>query len=92
MVQKVYTIRDTKAKAFLNPFFTVNDDTAVRIMQNVVADENHEFNKNADDYSLYYLGEYDDNTGLIDAGDEPEYMIGLNQLKLENKVRAELEE
>lgn len=83
MIKKVYNVFDTKAKAFLEPFYTINDDTAMRVMVNCLRDVDHPFCKNPEDYQLFSLGEFDDTTGMFKMLDAPEHMVSLNTINLE---------
>ena len=63
MLLKIYSVYDEKAGAYLPPFYMQNDAVAVRAFRNSVQDEEHNFHKNAEDYTLFRLGAWDDNTG-----------------------------
>lgn len=62
MIQKVFGIRDVKAKAFLQPFFSVTVDSAIRAFGDAVKD-NAQFAKHPEDYILYELATFDDVAG-----------------------------
>lgn len=61
----IYAIFDVKARIHTIPFFMQYDAPAVRAFVDMLRDKNHQFGKNHGDYSLYALGEYDDETGII---------------------------
>lgn len=63
MVQKVFAVRDSKAQAFLQPFFSVSTGAAVRAFGDAVNEGNSPLAKHPEDYLLFELGEFDDNTG-----------------------------
>lgn len=65
MKLNIYTVFDTKANAFLPPFFLPTDGMAVRTFKDAAEDEKHAFYKNAEDYILYRIGSYDDGTALL---------------------------
>jgi len=65
MIQFIYSINDNKAQAYLPPFFLHNKNIAIRHFADCVKDKNHQFAKNPEDYSLWEIGEFDDNTGEI---------------------------
>lgn len=67
MTKNIYTVRDNKAGAYLEPFYSQNDDTAFRSIANCLRDPEHTFSINIEDYDLYYLGSYEDTTGCISA-------------------------
>lgn len=71
MINKVYAILDTKAGFFGTPFFAVNDSVASRQFVTLGNDINSMVNKYPDDYQLYSLGEYDDNSGSVIGYDKP---------------------
>lgn len=62
---KIYSVYDSKANAYLQPFFSENAATARRAIGPVVHDENHLFHKYGEDYSLFEIGEFDENNGQI---------------------------
>lgn len=83
---KVYSILDTKAGTYGVPFFHANDTTAARA---VALEVNREEPANMlfhypGDYTLYVLGEYDNETGLITA-QTPAILTNCLKLKKEPK-------
>lgn len=71
MILKVFSVYDTASAAYLQPFFTPTTGLAVRSFSDAVNDTNHQFSKHVADYSLYLLGEFDDNNGTFTAQPEP---------------------
>jgi hypothetical protein len=65
MIKKYYSIFDKKAKFFSTPFTQVNDDVAIREFSDLVRDETLQPFKHPEDYKLYVLGSWDDQTGDI---------------------------
>jgi hypothetical protein len=61
----VYSIFDKTAKQFGLPFFQITDETALRLFGNLVNDKDSMLNKNPDDYTLFQVGEFDEQTGDI---------------------------
>lgn len=66
MMQNIYTVRDSKAEAFLTPWFMANDQMAIRTFATSVNDQNHMFHHNPEDFTLVRLGTYDDASGVIE--------------------------
>lgn len=60
MKLKLYSIRDTISEIFNKPFCANNDASAIRAFANAMAE-----NPDKDDFNLYYLGEYYDQSGEI---------------------------
>lgn len=75
MLTKVYSIRDAKAEIFRSPFFKLTQGEAERDFRTLVNDEKSQVNMYPEDYDLYFLGEYDDNSGKIVALDTPQHVI-----------------
>lgn len=65
MNNQFYSIYDSKAEAYLPPFLERNDMTAIRAVEEAIQDINHPIHKNSADYSLFYLGVWDPETGYI---------------------------
>lgn len=65
MKLKAYSVFDEKADVWTQPFFQLNEATAQRVMANAVNSEGHNFNMNPEDYSLYCVGEWNDDTGVF---------------------------
>lgn len=63
----IYSIFDKTAKQFGLPFFQINDETAIRMFSNLVNDKDSMLNKNPDDYTLFRLGEFDADSGIVDG-------------------------
>ena len=69
MILKAFSIYDSKAKAFKQPFFELNAGTAIRAVSEVVNDRTHGFHKFSTDYTLFEIGEYDQNAGRLTSYD-----------------------
>lgn len=65
MIQFIYSIHDNKANAYLPPFYLHNKNMAIRSFSDCVNEQDHPFNKHPEDYSLWELGEFHDDTGEI---------------------------
>ena len=78
----MYSVYDAKAGSFAQPFFSVNEQLALRAVSAVMADEAHTFFLHAEDYTLYYLGDWDDETGALEPK-QPAALANLNSLKRE---------
>lgn len=65
MILKVFSVFDSKAGAFLQPFFSVNVATALREFAAAAQSESHAFHRHAGDFELFLLGEWDQYEGQI---------------------------
>lgn len=59
----VFSIFDSKAKAWLQPFFCVNAAVAIRMFERAVNDENTDYFRFASDYTLFHVGEWSETDG-----------------------------
>lgn len=69
MIQKVYSVLDKVAGAFLPPFFLPNDSVALRAVGDVVNRVGEGFNLHPNDYELHLIGWFDNLTGEISCED-----------------------
>lgn len=75
MELRVYSIRDSKAEIFNQPFFQKTDAEAQRSFAQLIRDPKSTINQFPEDYDLYFLGTYDDQTGVIKSMDTPQHML-----------------
>lgn len=68
---KVFSIRDSKAGAFSNPWFQVNAEVAVRAFDAMAKDPTTNIGKWPEDYTLFELGVWDPEKGTIQMHDFP---------------------
>mgnify|MGYP003375826781 CR=1 FL=1 len=81
MKRKVYTVRDAKAELFNTPFYQTTHGEAERTFKNLVQDKTSMVGKYPEDYDLYYMGEFDDNTGNIMSLETPQHIVKAVQLQ-----------
>jgi hypothetical protein len=90
MILEYYAIKDTKV-AFMNPFLQHNKAEAIRSFRSVLVDERSEAAKNPADYELWYVGQWDDATGIM-MGGQPQFIEnGVKGLKNAENRSAHLE-
>lgn len=65
MILNAFTVYDSKAEAYLQPFFTTTPALAMRSFQQAANTEGHDFNQYAADYTLFHIGAYDDATAQL---------------------------
>ena len=71
MISNIYAVYDTKADAFLSPFFTHNNALAIRSFSDSANDPSTNLHRHPLDFALYHLGDFDDHKGLITPLDPP---------------------
>ena len=75
-----FTIFDIKAKAFLQPFFSMNIDTAKRDFSKAVNGDG-QFAQFAEDYALYHTGSFDQAEGTWETYDSPQHLCNAITLR-----------
>lgn len=60
MILQIFSVHDSKARAFLPPFYVQNHEIAARAFSDCAVDPAHAFGRNPEDYTLYHLGAFDD--------------------------------
>ena len=66
MIHKIFSIYDSKAAAFLPPFILPKAEMAQRTFADCVNSPDHQFGAHPEDYTLFELGHWDDETGMAD--------------------------
>ncbi len=69
MKVQCYAIFDTCSGIYEKPFFHTADDVVRREFQDVVNTADHPINKHPEHYSVWRLGNFDNNTGKIQNED-----------------------
>lgn len=64
---RIYAIHDIKAKCFQRPFFCKEDGEATRVFSDIAQDVEHPIGKHPEDYSLFRIGQYDDNEANVEG-------------------------
>lgn len=62
MQTKVFSLYDSKAKMFGPPFYMQTRGMAVRALADLTQDGNSMVSRHPDDFVLYQIAEFDDNT------------------------------
>lgn len=92
MLINIYTIYDSKAEGYLQPFFSANDGLALRIITDLANDPTHNFCKHASDFTLFKVGTYSDSDATFSILDAKISMATLNELNRELPFDPPLED
>lgn len=65
MINKIFTVYDVKAKAYITPFFIPEEGMATRLFEQSVNNTEHQFGKAPHDYTLFIVGTFDDSNAEI---------------------------
>lgn len=71
MIHKVLAVFDSKAQAFATPFYVANIQIGMRAFHAAANDNSLLVGKYPADYSLFALGEWDDETALFTPEQAP---------------------
>lgn len=66
MLLKVFCIFDSKTEAYMSPFFMKSKGEAIRALEGLVNDPQHNFGKYPGDFTLFELGSWDDSSATFD--------------------------
>nr|QJB19497.1 MAG: nonstructural protein [Microvirus sp.]QJB19701.1 MAG: nonstructural protein [Microvirus sp.] len=80
MELKAFSIRDTKAEVFNTPFFQKTHGEAERSFKQLVNDSQSQPSKFPEDYDLYYVGTYSEETGKFTPTATPQHIVKAVQL------------
>ncbi len=58
MVKNLFTVYDSAASLYLDPFVAPTIEFAIREFRRVVNEPGHQFNKFPSDYTLFHIGEF----------------------------------
>lgn len=89
MKSKMFAIFDKKALAFMMPFCMQNNMLAIRAFSDLATTSDHPINKHPEDYSLYYVGEFDDANGQVGVVDPVSIFTGLDALRVHAQSKGE---
>jgi len=84
MKQVICTVKDRAADAYGRPMFVPSAGVAIRSFSDEINRNNAEnqLYNHPDDFDLYELGEFDDNTGLFSLHEQPKLLSLGKQVKI----------
>jgi len=65
MEKHLFTVYDSAAGAYLDPFVAPSIEFAIREFRQVVNKEGHQFNLYPEDYTLFHIGSFDPQSGNL---------------------------
>ncbi|WNK14149.1 MAG: nonstructural protein [Microvirus sp.] len=81
MKLKIITVYDSAVQAYGRPIFVRHPGEALRSLSDQVnATDNNDLCRHAEDYSLFVIGEFDEDTGLL-TPQPPERLARAQDLK-----------
>jgi lipoprotein signal peptidase len=69
MIVKIFSIYDSKAEAYNSPFYMQTQSLAIRAFTDEANNVDSQIGKHPADFTLFYMGEYDDHTASFNLED-----------------------
>lgn len=92
MIQQMFCVYDSKADAYLPPFFLHSDGMALRVFSDCANDLTHQFGKHPEDYTLFHLGKFDDQTAKIELNETPKSLaVAIELVKPKNASGSQID-
>lgn len=79
MILEAYSIFDSKAVVYSPPFFAQREAVARRMFADLVNDPKSAIYRNPEDYSLFWIGTFDDELGIV-VSDKPRNLVTASAL------------
>lgn len=69
MKLSIYALHDSKAEAYTQPFYAINDSVAMRNVSSSINQPGNDVHLYPSDFTLYRIGEFDDTNAHIIPSD-----------------------
>lgn len=96
MKLKAFVIYDSKVESYQQPHFMKTEGQMRRAVYQAFKDQNTDLAKYPEDFIMYYIGEFDDQTAVIEQ--QPPVTVGsvlhiaLTEMKAEKKAQRLIEQ
>lgn len=81
MVLHLYAVRDVKARVYMTPFFQRSAVEAVRTFSGAVNDATTVLSKYSDDFELFELGSFEDDSAAFTLHNEPLFVVSAKSVR-----------
>jgi len=71
VILQIFAVYDSKVGAYMAPFFMSSRGQAIRAFCDTAEDPNSQLGKHPEDFTLFHLGEYDDQSASFSIGSTP---------------------
>lgn len=75
MILFAYAVFDVKSATYGQPMFFISEGAAIRAFADVADESSSLICKHPEDFSLYEVGSFDDQTGLFTVRQEPLFKV-----------------
>lgn len=80
MLMKMFSLKDHKISSFDAPHAEVHVHNCIRGLQAALAAGPSNLSKYPEDFTLYYVGMFDSDTGMITPTNTPEHVVDVSAL------------
>ena len=87
MKLNAYTIYDVAAGTYMRPFFCGQDGEARRGFSDIALDASHQVGQHPEDYTLYRVGSWNDNTGKLEGEELEKITTGLECVAAAQQIK-----
>lgn len=84
MIKQIFSVQDVKVSVFYPPVVLHNEAEARRMMSDVVRNPETQIAKHVEDFRLFRLGEFDDNSGAVLPLAQPEFIANASEFLVSN--------
>lgn len=84
MILNIYSIYDLQIRAYSQPYYSHTNGSALRAFSDHVNDPQSQPNKHPEDYQLFHLGTFNDETGELTPTTKPTMIGNATEYKKEN--------
>lgn len=75
MKVKMYSLRDQQLGIYHAPMFLLSETIAIRTLYMAMADKNSQLVHFSENFALYELGEFDDQSGIVSMLETPKMIV-----------------
>ena len=79
MIYPIFVMKDLK-KGFMSPTVDLNEASALRTFHMAMIDDHSVIKVHHEDFALYKIGEFDSESGVIDAYSSPVFIADASSL------------
>jgi len=85
MIQQLFTVFDSAANAWLEPFFAPTLEVGLRMFREICNKPDHQFAKYPEDYTLFHIGSFSQASGVLEPLDTP-HSLGVAITFIDRKI------
>ncbi len=85
----IYSIFDTASGLYLRPLFAQSDGQALRTFYDCATSAENEIGSHPEDYTLFRLGMFDDNTGELTQEENTSLSTALEMVAKSRKINSD---